>query len=403
MGIGFPLATIITMVFGYRQLIRHSPTTWDRDEALVVTRGKLNILRTLLATGCFAAFFSPIVFSQTNSWTQPASSSPENGIRLVLRVETDAVVNQELLQDADRISQELKVKNISIDSSSKGKGYSVEITGVDSDRANEVHAYLKSTYDRKYSLQTSTLGKKENFSLILLESYIREMRESTVRQTMETIHRRLDAMGIRNPRLQIGGNSGDGVQDQIIVELPGVPDPARVKSLLENTAQLELRLVKKDQNTPYSSVESAVEASGGRIADGYEPLPFRQNRGEQAELQYLIVSKTPVITGKDLKTTRRSIDSNGRPCVVFFLAEEGAKRFGWATEHHIGEKLAIVMNKVVSSAPTINGRIESEGIINGQFTEQQAEDLALLLRTGALPAPLRVLEDREIGNSSGSN
>jgi preprotein translocase subunit SecD len=119
--------------------------------------------------------------------------------------------------------------------------------------------------------------------------------------------------------------------------------------------------------------------------------------------QYLIVSKTPVITGKDLKTTRRSIDSNGRPCVVFFLTEEGAKRFGWATEHHIGEKLAIVLNNVVSSAPTINERIESEGIINGQFTEQAAEDLALLLRTGALPAPLRILEDREIGNSSGNN
>jgi preprotein translocase subunit SecD len=122
-----------------------------------------------------------------------------------------------------------------------------------------------------------------------------------------------------------------------------------------------------------------------------------------SQSQYLIVSKTPVITGKDLKTTRRSIDSNGRPCVVFFLTEEGAKRFGWATEHHIGEKLAIVLNNVVSSAPTINERIESEGIINGQFTEQAAEDLALLLRTGALPAPLRILEDREIGNSSGNN
>jgi len=139
MGIGFPLATIFTMLFGYRQLTRHSPTTWDRDEAFVVTHGKSGILRTILAAGCFAAFFSPIVFSQTNSWNQPASSSPENGIRLVLRVETDDAVNQELSQDADRISQELKSKNISFNSSSKGKGYSVELAGVDSDRDNEVH------------------------------------------------------------------------------------------------------------------------------------------------------------------------------------------------------------------------------------------------------------------------
>ena len=112
-----------------------------------------------------------------------------------------------------------------------------------------------------------------------------------MRQALETIRRRVDALGVTEPSLQIYGESGQEVQDQIIVELPGVDDPDRVKSLIENTAQLELRLVKKDQANAFSSIDSAVAASGGKIAEGYEILPYRENRGEQSQLEYLIVSK----------------------------------------------------------------------------------------------------------------
>jgi preprotein translocase subunit SecD len=161
--------------------------------------------------------------------------------------------------------------------------------------------------------------------------------------------------------------------------------------------------VKKDQSEPYSSVESAVTASGGKIADGYEILPSREDRGEQRQLEYLIVSKVPVITGKDLKTARRSTDSNGGPAVGFFLTSDGSRLFARATEQHVGEKLAIVLDNVVSSAPVINERIESEGIIHGRFTIQQAEDLALLLRSGALPASLKVLHEQSVGASLGND
>jgi protein-export membrane protein SecD len=403
LGIGFPIASIITMSFAYSQLTRHSVTTWDRDEGLVVTHEKLGLPRILLIIGCFVAFFLLIVFSETISEGQLWSKRPENGIHLVLRVETDDALNQELFQDADRISQELKFRNIAFAGAKKGNGYSVEIDGVDYTGSNEARSYFESTYDRKYSLTSETLEGKTNFSLTLLGTYIRDVRESTVRQTLETIRRRVDALGIRKPWFQISGVSGEDVQDRIIVELPGVPDPDRVKSLIENTAQLELRLVKKDQSNAFGSIDSAVAASGGEIAEGYEILPYRENRGEQNQLEYLIVSKAPVITGNDLKTARKSSDSNGRPAVGFFLTAGGSKRFALATEQHVGEKMAIILDNVVSSAPVINERIESEGIIHGQFTEQQAEDLALLLRSGALPASLRIIEDREIGNSSGNN
>jgi preprotein translocase subunit SecD len=327
----------------------------------------------------------------------------QGGIHLVLKVVTDDALNQELFQDADRISQELKAKNVAFLSAKKGNGYSIEVTGVDSVGANDARQYMETTYDKKYTIKSATLEGKTNFSLNLMGSYIRDTRESTVRQALETIRRRVDALGVTEPTLQIYGESGEDIQDQIIVELPGIDDPDRVKGLIENTAQLELRLVKKDQSATYSSVDSAVEASGGKIADGYEILPYREDRGDQSRLEYLVVSKTPVITGKDLKTARKSSDSNGRPAVGFFLTAGGSKLFARATEQHVGEKLAIVLDNVVSSAPVINERIESEGVIHGQFTLQQAEDLSLLLRSGALPASLKTMHEQTVGASLGND
>jgi preprotein translocase subunit SecD len=327
----------------------------------------------------------------------------KGGIHLVLRVVTDDALNRELLQDSDRIAQELKSKNISYVSSKKGNGYAVEVVGVDSTKENEVRAYLDTTYNRKYAVRSSFADGKSNFSLNMVASFIRETKESTVRQALETIRRRVDALGVSEPSLQIYGGSGDEVQDQIIVELPGVDDPDRVKELIKNTAQLELRLVKKDQPNPFSSIDAAVQANGGTISDEFSVLPYREDKGDQSQLEYLIVSKVPVITGKDLKTARQSSDSSGAPAVSFFLTADGAKLFERATEQHIGEKLAIVLDSVVSSAPVIQDRISAEGIIHGRFTIQQATDLALLLRSGALPASLRIEHDQSVGASLGND
>jgi preprotein translocase subunit SecD len=327
----------------------------------------------------------------------------KGGIHLVLQVMTDDALNRELLQDSDRLAQELKSRKIAFVSSKKGNGYSVEITGVDAARENEARAYFDTTYNRKYAVRSSISEGKANFSLAMAASYIREMKESTVRQALETIRRRVDGLGVSEPSLQIYGGSGQDVQDQIIVELPGVDDPDRVKGLIENTAQLELRLVKKDQGGPFSSIDSAVQANGGTISDEYAILPYREDKGEQNQLEYLVVNKVPVISGKDLKTARQSTDSNGAPAVSFFLTSDGAQLFSRATEQHIGERLAIILDNVVSSAPTIQDRIGAEGIIHGRFTMQQANDLALLLRSGALPASLRILHDQNVGASLGND
>jgi preprotein translocase subunit SecD len=327
----------------------------------------------------------------------------KGGIHLVLQVVTDEALNQELLQDADRTSTELRSKGIGFVSAKKSGGFSYDVLGVDSVRDKDVRAFFDQLFTRKYTVRSTVTEGKTNYTLTFVPAYVREMQESTVKNSLETIRRRVDALGVSEPTLQIYGGSGKEVQDQIIVELPGVDDPERVKGLIENTAQLELRLVKKDQGGPFSSIESAVQANGGRIAEGYEILPYREDRGEDNRLEYLVVSTASTITGKHLKSARRSADSNGAPAVGFFLNAEGAELFSRATEQHVGERLAIVLDKTVSSAPVINERIGAEGIIHGRFTIQQAEDLALLLRSGALPASLRVLEERAVGASLGND
>jgi preprotein translocase subunit SecD len=326
----------------------------------------------------------------------------KGGIHLVLRVVTDDALNQELRQDAERISQELRNKTIAFASSKKGNGYTTEVSGIDSAKASEVRALLESEFGQRYTVSSTISEGKTNFSMALTPGYLRTTRESTVRQALETIRRRVDALGVAEPSLQIYGESKEDVQDQIIVELPGVDDPDRVKGLIENTAQLKLCLVKKENGGAFPTIEKAVMDNGGSIPEEYEILPYR-DKSEGSQLQYMVVNKTAVITGKDLKTARRGVDRNGAPAVNFFLTSDGAKVFGDTTANHIGEELAIILDNVINTAPKIHSRIDSDGIIEGRFTAQQAEDLALLLRSGALPASLRILRDQSVGASLGND
>jgi preprotein translocase subunit SecD len=327
----------------------------------------------------------------------------KGGMHLVLKVVTADALNQELAQDAERIAADLRDKGIPFDSASKGSGLSIDIKGVDPAKAQEMRDYINPLYDRKYLIRTQTSGGKTDYSLALMPSVVREMQESTVNQALETIRRRVDALGVSEPSLQIYGGVGGQVADQIIVELPGIDDPDRVKELIQDTAQLTLCMVKKENGGPFPSVEAAVQANGGRIPDGYQVMVYRDERNEAGTISYLVVSSVPTITGKDLKNARRGADSNGRPNVDFFLNAAGAELFGRATEQHVGDRLAIIIDNQVHSAPVIQTKISAEGQITGSFTVQEAEDLAMLLRSGALPASLVIDEDQAVGAALGND
>ncbi|MBN2242867.1 MAG: protein translocase subunit SecD [Acidobacteria bacterium] len=360
------------------------------------------IIILLAMLGCVAYIVSPEgkdagLFSRVN-----LGLDLRGGIHLVIQVVTDDALNQELDQVALAISRELKSNDIAFDSSRRGEGYFISVRGVDAAGESEARDFLDDMYGGSYEIQSRAAEGKTDFTLAMRASEIRSMRESTVRQAMQTLRRRVDAFGVAEANLQQYGTSGEDVEDQIIVELPGVDDPDRVKEIIKDTAQLELRLVKKTNGGPFSSIEAAYEANPGAFEE-YEILRFSRDARGGGPAEYLVVRKDSVITGKDLKKARPSADGNGAPAVSFFLKAEGAELFERATREHIGDYLAIVLDDEVHSYPQINDTISSEGIITGSFTQQEANDLALLLSTGALPASLKILDERSVGASLGND
>jgi preprotein translocase subunit SecD len=184
--------------------------------------------------------------------------------------------------------------------------------------------------------------------------------------------------------------------------LPGVDDVGRAKELIKSTALLELKEVVQG---PAGTREQLLQATGGTVPSDAEVLPGTVDRRTDAGggVLYYLVKKTPVVSGRDLRNAKPSLDENNRPAVSFSLKSDGATRFGNWTGSNIGRYLAIVLDGRVESAPVIEGRITDDGRIAGSFTTEEARDLAIKLRSGALPASLTYLEERTVGPSLGAD
>lgn len=223
-----------------------------------------------------------------------------------------------------------------------------------------------------------------------------EIEEQALRQAVETIRNRVDALGVAEPAIQPQG------RDRIVIQLPGVDDPARVKDIIGTTGLLELKIVDL-KGGPYSSPEAAVAAYGGSIPANLELV---EGLSEDTEARtrstvYYVLERAAAVTGRDLKNARVGQDRFNQPAVEFFLNAAGAEKFGRVTGDNVGRQLAIVLDKRVQSAPNIKSQITDNGIIEGNFTPERADALSLVLRSGALPAQLVILEERTVGPSLG--
>ena len=209
--------------------------------------------------------------------------------------------------------------------------------------------------------------------------------KSTMAQAIEIVRRRIDETGTNEPSIQQQGI------DRIIVQLPGLDDPSRIKKLLGKTAKLNFQLAHPSISSEDININSKAPPGYTILGDDKDP-----------DLFYMI-NKRVMVSGEMLKDANPTFDRNNSPSVSFQLSALGGKKFGRVTGKHIGRAFAIVLDGKVVSAPVIQSQIFSSGQITGNFSTQETNDLALVLRSGALPAPMIILEERSVGPGLGAD
>ena len=351
---------------------------------------KLSLQRILIIIAiCLAGIFFAIpnvVQDKTKlpKWWQPVNLGLDlqGGSSLLLQVKMDDVMKDKMstLEDSVRKTlsklskQRVRYQNLNSDKES----VTVKIADYKArDKAKDEFRKLDDGL---------TVTEDENGEGIVTIKYneqaIAKLKANIIDQSVSIVRRRIDELGTKEPIVQGQGS------DRILVQLPGVQNPESVKILLGKTAKMSFHLV--DETT------TVVQARRGRLNKN-----SRIMNGSEGE-QYVVIKK-PVVDGKNLTDARVAFE-NGQPVVSFRFNTIGGRQFAETTSEHVGERLAIVLDNEVISAPNIQSPITGgSGIITGNFSTESANDLALLLRSGALPAPLEVLEERTVGAGLGAD
>ena len=319
------------------------------------------------------------------------------GIHLVLEVLTDDALRAEAQKDIDSLVQELDEKGASGVAGATESPVRFRLTGLPADQDTLLPDILEQ-FMPYWTWRRS--GEEVIFDRRADE--VNNIREQAINQALQTIRNRVDEFGVAEPVIQRQGLGSN----RLVVQLPGVDDPERVKNLIKNTAFLEFRLAVYPPNGGAAvDTQEILSQYAGTLPDHLEILAQdqRDDDGNVIGQGYYALEKRPVITGRDLKTARAGLGQFQEAVVNFSLTHEGAQIFGDWTGANIGRPLAIVLDGRVQSAPTIEGRISDSGIIRGSFTQQEVEDLAMVLRSGALPAGINYLEQRAVGPSLGQD
>lgn len=364
---------------------------------LYIARWKIYSIIALLVLGVLYAMPN-ILGKETVSWMQanlpgafPSKTvhlglDLRGGSHLLLEVETDVVIEERMQNFLHQVRKSLSGDRKASDAFLKkrikytGLGLSnkvVRFTITDLSQLDVVRKRLRSL-DRE--MDVSVDGGM--ITVQMTEEKIIERQRAAMEQSIEIVRRRIDETGTQEPSIQRQGD------DRILVQLPGVDDPERVKKLLGQTAKLSFRLVN----------ESASRSPTMRVPPGTERMPST----EEGRPSW-VVQKRVMVSGDMLVDAQPSFQQ-GEPVVSFRFDSMGGKRFGEATRRNVGRLFAIVLDNKVISAPVIREPITGgSGVISGSFTTQSAQDLALLLRAGALPAPIKVLEERTVGPGLGAD
>jgi preprotein translocase subunit SecD len=312
----------------------------------------------------------------------------KGGVHLVMRVQTDDALRVKTEQDSGRLQEELK---------RRGVAATVTVVDVTTFRVDAVpqgqEAAFRQAAEQEAVDFDRTPGTGGSHTFRMRPNIAQRLREEAVVQARQTIERRVNELGVTEPSIAQQG------ADQILVQLPGVSDIDRAKEVIGSPGMLELKLVEQG---PAASREDLLRATGGVVPANMEVLTGSGDATTGGPAYYL-VRRVAAVTGQDLRSARVQLDENNMPAVGFTLNSSGAASFARVTGENIGRFLAIVLDKTVQSAPRINGRIAADGQIAGGFTQEEAQDLALILRSGALPATLTYLQEQTIGPTLGAD
>ena len=314
----------------------------------------------------------------------------KGGVHLVLRVKTDDALRLQTDQDSERLREALSKAAITATITTPDSTH-IRVEGVPpaQDAAfRSAAAEIQTDFDRSAgSGGTYTFTMKPNIQVTL--------REEAVDQARQTIERRVNELGVTEPSIAQQGQGGD----QILVQLPGVTDVDKAKGIIQQTGLLELKIVEQG---PAATRESLLV--NGQVPAGMEIVPGAPSPGDPGGgTVYYLVRRAAAVAGKDLRNARPTIDENNQPAVSFTLNNDGAARFSKVTGENIGRQLAIILDGRVQSAPRIESRIAADGRITGSFTQEEVQNLSLILRSGALPASLDYLQEMTIGPTLGAD
>jgi preprotein translocase subunit SecD len=319
------------------------------------------------------------------------------GIHLVLEVEVDDALRSETDRDIESFLAQARDAGMTSVSADRTSDSSFTVKGVPRDRDETVGEIAD---DYLPGWNWNRRGDELSFEMSAQD--VNEVRDLAVVQAEQTIRNRIDAFGVAEPVIQRQGIGGT----RIVVQLPGVDDPERVKRLIKNTAFLEFRLVDYPTGGGCApSREQVLSGYGAALPDHLEILAqeIRDDQGQLLDQNFCAVEKRPVVTGRDLKDARPGLGQFNQPVVNFTFSHEAGKLFGEATGANIGRGLAIVLDGNIVTAPNIRSRITDRGLIEGSFTPEEAQDLSTVLRSGALPAAITYLEERTVGPSLGQD
>ncbi|MBT6140312.1 MAG: protein translocase subunit SecD [Rhodospirillaceae bacterium] len=308
----------------------------------------------------------------------------QGGSHLLLKVDVDVVVRERLDAIVEVLRRELRKARIGYRELGVKGGAAGFVLRKPEDREKALEIVRSADQSTEAEIDDSGRARA-----VLTEQALADLKTSALQQSIEIVRRRIDETGVREPTIQRQG------EDRILVQLPGIDDPERIKALLGKTAKMTFRLV--------DITSSAADAAAGRVPPGSVLMPA-DNPGPGEQASY-VVKRRVMVSGDRLVDAQPGFDQRSGEAIVSFRFDAvGGKRFGKVTSENVNRPFAIVLDNKVISAPVIREPIlGGSGQISGNFTVASARDLALLLRAGALPAPLTVLEERTVGPGLGSD